>query len=364
MFKFRPYQIVPLFAALALFVGKTHAQTPEPAPKATTPSLKLAAAPNSAPERAKAIFKAAFELFQGGQFEAAELQFKKGLAVDPNSAIAHYYLAEIQTRLRKPDEAMQHYEAVVKLAPDSKEAALVAVIQREAERRPGKVFKDCPDCPDMVIIPTGRFEMGSTNPHHMAEPVHSVSIKTFALGKTEVTQGQWRAVMGSNPSKFNSCGDDCPVEQVSWDDAQVFLKKLSDQTGKQYRLPSESEWEYACRASGQHENCGSDSVDSIAWYVENSGKSTHPVGHKQPNVFGLYDMSGNVWEWVEDGFPAYYSSAPTDGSAWQGGDDKQRRVRGGAWGGYLPADVSAAGRGSFPREMRSRHTGFRVARML
>ena len=188
MFNYRPLQIVPFLAALLLLVGEIYAQTPEPVPKATAPSLKLTAASNSTIERAKVIFKGAFELFQGGQFEAAELQFKKGLEVDPNSAIAHYYLAEIQTRLRKPDEAMQHYEAVVKLAPDSKEAALVAVILREAERlRPGKVIKDCPDCPDMVIIPAGRFEMGSSK-NDDEKPVHSVSINAFALGKTEVTQ--------------------------------------------------------------------------------------------------------------------------------------------------------------------------------
>ena len=170
-----------------------------------------------------------------------------------------------------------------------------------ADMTPGKIFKDCTDCPEMVVVPAGSFDMGSNNDTN-EKPVHRVTInRAFAIGKTEVTQGQWKAIMGNNPSKFVECGDNCPVEQVSWDDAQAFIEKLNTKTGKKYRLPSEAEWEYACRAGGQHEYCGGNNLDSIAWYgalakpAGNSNKTTNPVAAKQANAFGLYDMSGNVW---------------------------------------------------------------------
>jgi formylglycine-generating enzyme required for sulfatase activity len=135
--------------------------------------------------------------------------------------------------------------------------------------------------------------------------------------------------MGNNPSKFSDCGDTCPVELVSWNDAKEFIQKLNAKTGKQYRLPSEAEWEYACRAGGHQKYCGSDNVDSVAWYGSEFG-NTHPVAEKQANTFGLYDMSGNVWEWVEDSYHDNYNGAPTDGSAWQG-DGAKRVLRGGSW---------------------------------
>ncbi|MDP1679039.1 MAG: SUMF1/EgtB/PvdO family nonheme iron enzyme [Candidatus Nitrotoga sp.] len=227
----------------------------------------------------------------------------------------------------------------------------------------GPFIKDCDICPDMVEIFGGNFDMGSYSYSYNSErPIHSVSIDDFALGRTEITQGQWRAVMGSNPSYFTSCGDDCPVEQVSWNDAQAFIQKLNAKTGKQYRLPSEAEWEYACRAGGQQEYCGSDSVDSVAWYDDNSGKSTHPVSRKKPNAFGLYDMSGNVLEWVEDSFHDSYNGAPTDGSAWPG-DGAKRVLRGGSWYiGPRYADATIRVKGE-PAD-RFNFYGFRVARML
>ena len=232
----------------------------------------------------------------------------------------------------------------------------------------GQIIKDCDICPDMVIIPSGKFEMGSRNGDSDEKPIHSVTVNAFALGKTEITQGQWRAVMGNNPSHFSSCGDDCPVEKVSWDDAQVFIQKLKAKSGKQYRLPSEAEWEYACRAGGQQEYCGSDNVDSVAWYGDNSGKgwfsngSTHPVSRKQPNAFGLYDMSGNVWEWVEDSYHDSYNGAPTNGSVWPG-DGAKRVLRGGSWFNR-PQYARAAERGWGGPASRDYYLGFRVARML
>jgi formylglycine-generating enzyme required for sulfatase activity len=187
----------------------------------------------------------------------------------------------------------------------------------EAAMIPGRVVKDCPDCPQMVVLPEGSFQMGEGD----GKMGHAVRIeRPFAMAKTEVTQAQWRAVMGANPGKHAAC-DDCPVEAISWNDAQAFVEKLSGMTGKIYRLPSEAEWEYACRAGGRQAYCGSDDVDRVAWHGAlvgggNSGGETHPVGQKQANAFGLYDMSGNVAEWVEDCYHENYNGAPVDGSAW------------------------------------------------
>lgn len=230
----------------------------------------------------------------------------------------------------------------------------------------GKVFKDCADCPEMVVIPAGSFDMGSNIGDDNEKPVHHVTIKrAFAMGNTEVTQGLWKAIMGNNPSKFDRCGDNCPVEQVSWDDAQTFIEKLNAKTGKKYRLPSEAEWEYACQAGVQHTYCGSDDPGAVSWYgametpAGNSDKSTNPVAKKQPNAFGLYDMSGNVWEWVEDVYHDSYTGAPTDGSGWQG-DSNLHVPRGGSWS-YLQR---AGKRGGSESDFRFSTIGFRLARSL
>lgn len=192
------------------------------------------------------------------------------------------------------------------------------------------------------------------------------------MGKTEVTQGQWKAIIGNNPSKYTNCGDNCPVEQVSWNDAQEFIRKLNTKTGKLYRLPSEAEWEYVCRAGGQQEYCGSDNLDSVGWYGAwmkppgNSGNKTNPVAAKQANAFGLYDMSGNVDEWVEDSWHDDYNGAPTDGSAWQR-DGAERVFRGGSWI-HEPQSARAAGRsgklGWGKPENRHEFVGFRLVRTL
>jgi formylglycine-generating enzyme required for sulfatase activity len=220
----------------------------------------------------------------------------------------------------------------------------------------------------MVVIPAGRFEMGSNNGERNEKPVHSVDVRSFALGKYEVTQGQWMALMGGNPSRFANCGEECPVELVSWDDAKSYVKKLNVKvSGSEegpYRLPSESEWEYACRGGGRHKYCGSDDVGSVAWYEWNSGGKTRRAGTKAPNGYGLHDLSGSVWEWTEDCWHESYSGAPTNGSAWTSGGDCSRRVeRGGSWSNN-PAWVRSVTRS---RDGASRHInllGFRVARTL
>lgn len=239
-----------------------------------------------------------------------------------------------------------------------------------ANYRAGQVIApDCAGCPEMVAIPAGAFEMGSNDSDSFVDKkfIHHVTIsKPFALGKTEVTQGQWKAVMGSLPPElyFKACGDDCPVERVSWNVVQDFIKKLNARTGKTYRLPSEAEWEYACRAGGQHKYCGSDDVGAVAWYNENSDSGPHPVAGKRPNAWGLYDMSGNVLEWVEDCYHDSYKEAPKDGSAWTGcGSYAGRMLRGGSWSNYA-GGTRAASRYSNSPGFLAGDGGFRLARML
>ncbi len=288
-----------------------------------------------------------------GKFEAALLareedEHWRRVGVAANSATIRVYL-DRYPRGRYTREASARLEALRK---------------QEADLRPGKSFKDCADCPEMVVIPAGIFEMGSSKGNSDEGPVHSVRIgRPFAMGSTEVTQGQWRAVMGNSPSHFGNCGDDCPVEQVSWDDTKEFIKKLNAKTGKQYRLPSEAEWEYVCRAGGTHTYCGSDSVDSVAWYTDNSGGKPHSAAGKQANAWGLYDMTGNISEWMEDCWNDNYRGAPTDGSAWGSGDCRKRIIRGGAWN-IGQQQAYATYRLRMESSYRGLSFGFRLARVI
>ncbi len=220
----------------------------------------------------------------------------------------------------------------------------------------------CTDCPEMVVVPGGSFQMGSNDSDSDNDEkfVRSVSVKSFAIGKYEVTQGQWRVIMGSNPSHFANCGDNCPVERVSWDDIQSYIQKLNQKTGQQYRLPSEAEWEYACRGGQQQKYCGSNDVGSVAWYYANSANTTHPVGQKAPNDYGLHDMSGNVYEWVQDRYNKSYQGAPTDGSAWETGA-VERVLRGGSWINVARSSRSAI-RFDISPGYRLNDIGFRLAR--
>ena len=189
---------------------------------------------------------------------------------------------------------------------------------------------------EMVWVEGGTFRMGATSEQGRGvfndeKPVHSVTLSGYYIGKTEVTQALWKAVMGSNPSFFD--GDNLPVEQVSWDDCQEFIRELNALTGQNFRLPTEAEWEFACRGGNNsrgYKYSGSNYIDNVAWYDGNSGHKTHPVGTKLPNELGIYDMSGNVWEWCSDWYGKYSSGAQINP---KGPYDGWTRVdRGGNWG--------------------------------
>lgn len=236
----------------------------------------------------------------------------------------------------------------------------------------GQTFRDCqaPHCPEMVVLPAGQFVMGS-HERENEKPSRRVNVKqSIAIGKYEVTQAQWQAIMGHNPSQFSGCSD-CPVERVSWNDVQEYIQKLNQKTGQLYRLPSEAEWEYACKAgSAQSVYCGGDSLDGVAWFFNNTktwamgNRSSQSVGKKTPNAWGLYDMSGNVFEWVSDHYHHNYSGAPSDARSWTAdGDANARLVRGGGWNS-LPDDMRASGRSIASPTARDASTGFRLVRSM
>jgi formylglycine-generating enzyme required for sulfatase activity len=245
----------------------------------------------------------------------------------------------------------------------------------------------------MVSIPPGSFMMGSTDEEVQAayqnasclgeraklgwftgeKPRHRVTIRDgFSMGKYEVTQGQWQAIMGNNPSEFQNCGTNCPVENVSWNDAQEFIQKLNAMNdGYLYRLPSEAEWEYACRAgtttafafgdslSSDQANFAGDCPYGGAGKGVYRGKTT-PVGSFQPNAWGLYDMHGNVYEWCQDWYHDSYNGAPNDGSAWlSGGEQKNRVLRGGSWS-IIASQLRSAYRYQYKPDARLSYHGLRV----
>ena len=212
---------------------------------------------------------------------------------------------------------------------------------------------------NMVKVAGGTFTMGATKEHEYfdaddARPAHQVTLTDYYIGQTEVTQALWETVMGNNPSNFK--GENLPVENVYWDDCQAFIEKLNrllsnELGGKRFTLPTEAQWEFAARGgnkSKRYKYAGSNNLDDVAWYGDNSGEQKHPVAQKQPNELGLYDMSGNVWEWCQDLYGRYSLNAQTDP---QGPKDGAKRVlRGGSWyfyakgcrvsyrGSYTPGD--------------------------
>jgi formylglycine-generating enzyme required for sulfatase activity len=213
---------------------------------------------------------------------------------------------------------------------------------------------------NMVFVKGGTFQMGS-NESDDEKPIHSVTVNDFYIGKYEVTQKEWRAIMGTNPSGFKDC-DSCPVEKVSWNDVQEYIKKLNAKTGKNYRLPTEAEWEYAARGGNQSKGytySGSNTIDNVAWYSSTSDLKTHPVGQKSSNELGIYDMSGNVYEWCTDWYGSDYYKNSSSNNPKGANSGPFRVLRGGAWNN-TPAYCRFAFRFNSTPTNRINDIGFRV----
>ena len=285
-----------------------------------------------------------------------------------------FLYAEVLARLELYDEAVElvtqylmltgrdgeHYRAALELLSDA-EAAMA-----DAEAAAAAVASM-----EFVWIPAGEFQMGFPN----VEPVTHVRIsRGYWLSRHEVTQAVWQAVMGTAPSRFSGCGE-CPVENVSWYDAQEFIDTLNARSrGPRYRLPTEAEWEYAARAgttreaaweqalgTGDNWEDHAASLDAIAWYEDNSGGRTHPVGQKEPNAWGLHDMRGNVYEWVEDWHGDYPGGSVTDPRGPASPEYRHRVSRGGSWGGDAWR-CRASHRAVDSPDTRNEFAGFRIVR--
>jgi len=217
--------------------------------------------------------------------------------------------------------------------------------------------------PEMVFVQGGTFTMGCTaeqgnDCNDWEKPAHQVTLSNFSIGKYPVTQKEWVSVMGSNPSQFK--GDNLPVERVSWNDAQEFIRILNAATGKNYRLPTQAEFEYAARGGNKSKGfkySGSNRVDDVAWHQGNSGNKTHPVGTKAPNELGIYDMSGNVYEWCSDWFGDYSSAAQTNPTGVATGS--HRVIRCGSWANDA-YDCRVSDRFSKTPDHRRNYIGFRL----
>jgi formylglycine-generating enzyme required for sulfatase activity len=213
--------------------------------------------------------------------------------------------------------------------------------------------------PEMVFVKGGIFKMGSNN-NELEKPIHEVSLNDFHIGKFPVIQAQWQAVMGNNPSRFK--GDDLPVDQVSWDDIQVFIEKINAKTNKKYCLPTEAEWEFAARGGTQSQGftySGNNELKEVGWFSENAGSKTYPVGQLKSNELGIYDMSGNVWEWCNDWYGSYNNGSHTDPKGAASGTN--RVFRGGSWD-CTPENCRSAYRYySMPANRGNGGLGFRLA---
>jgi formylglycine-generating enzyme required for sulfatase activity len=225
----------------------------------------------------------------------------------------------------------------------------------------GDIYKEPITEMEFVWVPSGCFMMGSDSKeaYENEKPVHEVCLDGFWIGKYEVTQGQWKKIMGNNPSWFKS-GDNYPVETVSWNDAKDFISKLNQQSKKVFSLPTEAQWEYAARSGGKNQKyAGGDDIDKFAWYNSNSGNKTHAVGTKAPNDLGIYDMSGNVWEWCEDVYDekAYEKHERNNPVITSG--SSVRVFRGGSWLNF-PRHVRAANRRRRTPDDRDNDLGFRL----
>jgi formylglycine-generating enzyme required for sulfatase activity len=249
---------------------------------------------------------------------------------------------------------------------------LVVAAASEPTPEPGELLRDCPDCPELVVVPPGDFEMGSGD-SPFEKPPHAVSIaKSFAIGRREISFREWDACVTAGACK--SPGDDRgwgrgdqPAINISWDDAKAFVTWLSQKTGRPYRLPTEAEWEYAARAGTRTKYWWGRDVGKGNANCDDCGaapvRKALPTGSFRPNGFGLYDTSGNVYEWAADCWNEDYNKAPKDGSAWNSGQCQQRVLRGGSFANKSNMATSSA-RFRYDQDVRYYANGFRVVRDL
>ena len=248
----------------------------------------------------------------------------------------------------------------------AKQATEIAVVPtaNETNKAGASATKQATEI-EMVSVKGGCYKMGDAFGTGRSDemPTHKICLDDFSIGKYEVTQAQWMAVMGNNPASNVACGQNCPVENVSWIDVQEFIKRLNGMTGKNYRLPSEAEWEYSARSGGKNElwagTIDEAKLGDYAWFVDNSEEKTHPVGEKKPNGLGIYDMTGNVWEWCQDLHDDnYYKKSPVKNP--QGPPRGQARVtRSGSWASKS-WELRATARGRIFPENKNPGLGFRL----
>ncbi|WP_017714841.1 SUMF1/EgtB/PvdO family nonheme iron enzyme [Kamptonema formosum] len=307
-----------------------------------------------APENASAYHNRANAYYKLGEYERAIADYNQALSLNPNlPGVAHSRdvaqgVWDEKKRQQRQEEERRNSEEEAKGREFHFEIVTVSAQGREIGRQPGKARQKILDLGggvnlEMVYIAGGTFQMGSADGEGSRDerPRHQVTVKAFFLGKYPITQEQWQAVMGNNPSDYK--GAKRPVENVSWNDAVEFCSRLSQKTGTTYRLPSEAEWEYACRAGTTTPfHFGETITPDLVNYNGNNPygsapkglyrQETTPVGSFPPNAFGLYDMHGNVWEWCSDPWHGSYQGAPSDGSSWEASGNDNRVHRGGSWG--------------------------------
>ena len=310
----------------------------------------------------------------------------------PASATLRLQLAGEYHHAQLFEAAVGEYQSWLGLTdsshPQRKQVLEVLVAAREGclLYKAGDIIQDCPECPQMVYIPAGSFRMGDISGGGQSDekPVHSVSIKAFLMSATEVTFDQWDACVAAGGCSHKP-GDEGwgrgsrPVINVSWKDAQQYVKWISSKTGEQYRLPSEAEWEYAARAGSETKYFFGNSASDLCRYANGAAAETDfswrnkdcrddyqrtaPVASFTANAFGLYDMHGNVWEWTQDCWNGSYKGAPSDGTAWLSGNCGRRVLRGGSWY-YFPNNLRSASRYYDSTGFRINSNGFRLARAL
>ncbi|QQS28395.1 MAG: SUMF1/EgtB/PvdO family nonheme iron enzyme [Sphingobacteriales bacterium] len=313
----------------------------------TTDSIPIASVQtnNDTVEQVERLLNEANALFVENRYNEAKEKAQSILKIEPNNLQANNLVKKCEAQLNPPKNNETITEKKTPLNDNINGNSINNPKPADNKTSPSNKPSSSsstkvndPFAADMVYVEGGTFMMGSPDfeaGRRNDEYQHQVTVSSFKMGKYEVTQAQWQSVMGNNPSYHESCNQ-CPVKQISWNDIQEFLFKLNNKTGRKYRLPTEAEWEFAARGGNRSRSylySGSNALSEVGWYYENSSGTTHPVGEKTPNELGLYDMSGNVWEWCSDWFDSeYYKNSPSNNP--KGPSTGALRVlRGGGWDG-------------------------------